>query len=83
MGCIQGAGLRGYQGERGGPCATGDSCGKSLGVGGLSCSVPLTSDSIPSFLHALQGQADPALPMLPAPTKVETAGVGDLAGLGL
>lgn len=50
---------------------------------GLSCPVPLTSDSIPSFLHALQGQADPALPTLPALTKVEAAGVGDLAGLGL
>lgn len=27
-----------------------------------------------------KGQADPTLPMLPAPTKVEMAGVGDLAG---
>lgn len=78
---VQGA--EGLSGRKGGPCATGDSCGKSLGVGGPSCPVPLTSDSIPSFLHTLQGQADPALPTLPAPAKVETAGVGDLAGLGL
>lgn len=79
---VQGAGLRGYQGEGRALCHRRQLWEEPRGQG-PSCPVPLTSDSIPSFLHALQGQADPTLPTLPAPTKVETAGVGDLAGLGL
>lgn len=65
-----------------GPCATGEGCGQSLEVGGLSCPAPLTSNSVLSYCTPSKGKADPTLPMLPAQTKVETSWVGDLAGLG-
>lgn len=65
-------GSRGCQGDMGGSCATGDSCGQSLEVGGPSCPVPLTSNSILSYCTPCKDKADPTLPVLPAPTKVET-----------